>query len=238
MKSSCHRFANQICQHSLFASSNLIVFLSITHASSKSFSLLTPGLERLHGVIDRRKDAIRQMDSKIEAARKNLQAAANNPSNIVPSKENSMPDQITTRQVDIDAQTILDLSAQQVECARTIVELLNEAESEILREIRLTETDKDLIEGKKLRAAAISKEPIGGPERVINEDHICICGGGAVGDMVQCDNPSCPFEWFHNECVGLSQADRRSDLWFCPYCAAMMRQTDHVKNVPKTETVE
>lgn len=217
---------------------NLIVFHSNTHAPSKSFFLLTPGLERLQGVINHRKDAIQQMDSKIEAARKNLQAAATKPTNIVPSKEGALPDQISTRQLDIDAQTILDLSAQQVECARTIVELLNEAESEILREIRLTETDKDLIEGKKLRIAALSKEPIGGGERAVNEDHICICGGGAVGQMVQCDNPACPFEWFHNECVGMKQTDR-SDLWFCPYCAAMMRQTDRVPpSAPKLETVD
>ena len=165
------------------------------------------------------------MDSRIEEARKNLQAVANKPSMIVPQKDNTLIDQMTTHQVDLDAQTILDYGAQRVECARSLVELLNEAESEILREIKLTETALTL-ESNKLKTAAINREPPFPPQEQRNEEHFCICRGLTVGDMVSCDNPSCPFQWFHTECVGLESVPK--DSWFCPYCTALMRQTERL----------
>ncbi|KAI8954041.1 inhibitor of growth proteins N-terminal histone-binding-domain-containing protein [Xylaria longipes] len=46
----------------------------------------------------------------------------------------------------------------------------------------------------------------------------CLCQAVSYGDMVACDNPSCPFEWFHWSCVGLkSEPEGR---WYCPTCSA------------------
>lgn len=45
----------------------------------------------------------------------------------------------------------------------------------------------------------------------------CFCQHVSYGDMVACDNPSCPYEWFHWTCVGLkSEPEGR---WFCPTCS-------------------
>ncbi|RWA10484.1 hypothetical protein EKO27_g4622 [Xylaria grammica] len=45
----------------------------------------------------------------------------------------------------------------------------------------------------------------------------CLCQAVSYGDMVACDNPSCPFEWFHWSCVGLkSEPEGR---WYCPTCS-------------------
>lgn len=45
----------------------------------------------------------------------------------------------------------------------------------------------------------------------------CICQQVSFGEMIACDNADkCPYEWFHLECVGLSEAP--SDRWFCPIC--------------------
>ena len=35
--------------------------------------------------------------------------------------------------------------------------------------------------------------------------------------MVGCDNPSCPYKWFHLPCLKLT-ALSRSKKWFCPEC--------------------
>ncbi|KAH8202631.1 hypothetical protein TruAng_003232 [Truncatella angustata] len=44
----------------------------------------------------------------------------------------------------------------------------------------------------------------------------CLCQHVSYGDMVACDNPDCPYEWFHWNCVGLkSEPEGR---WFCPEC--------------------
>lgn len=45
----------------------------------------------------------------------------------------------------------------------------------------------------------------------------CLCQAVSYGDMVACDNPSCPYEWFHWSCVGLkSEPEGR---WYCPTCS-------------------
>ncbi|KAL3076248.1 hypothetical protein niasHS_013519 [Heterodera schachtii] len=44
----------------------------------------------------------------------------------------------------------------------------------------------------------------------------CICKQRSHGKMVACDNKNCPFEWFHYECVGITQEPRGE--WYCPTC--------------------
>lgn len=176
------------------------------------------------------------MDDKIQESKKLLKKAIDNPQLIVSNKGDfadikyvmqnesnvKASDLITTSQIDNLVQNIMDLSAQRVECARSLVELLENAQDEIMKEIRITEafiTESGNLDRSThpKESPFISTSPIPEEEAVI-----CICRGLSAGDMVGCDNPSCPFGWFHQRCVGLLQ---NPDTWFCPYCTAMMRQS-------------
>ncbi|CAD6192611.1 unnamed protein product [Caenorhabditis auriculariae] len=44
----------------------------------------------------------------------------------------------------------------------------------------------------------------------------CFCSEKSYGDMVACDNKSCPYQWFHYPCVGITAPPR--GRWFCPRC--------------------
>ncbi len=44
----------------------------------------------------------------------------------------------------------------------------------------------------------------------------CICQDVEYGDMIECENPNCNFNWFHFACVGLLQSPVGS--WFCDQC--------------------
>lgn len=44
----------------------------------------------------------------------------------------------------------------------------------------------------------------------------CICNSVSHGNMVACDNENCVKEWFHWECVGLTQEP--VGKWLCPEC--------------------
>lgn len=44
----------------------------------------------------------------------------------------------------------------------------------------------------------------------------CVCQSVSYGDMVACDNDSCPYEWFHWTCVGLKSEP--VGTWICPVC--------------------
>ena len=45
----------------------------------------------------------------------------------------------------------------------------------------------------------------------------CYCQEGKHGKMVGCDNPGCPYQWFHLECLRLKSLPR-SKSWYCPDC--------------------
>jgi len=49
-----------------------------------------------------------------------------------------------------------------------------------------------------------------------NEPTYCLCKRVSFGNMIGCDNAECPIEWFHFECVGLT--DPVKGKWYCPFC--------------------
>ncbi|GLV37862.1 Inhibitor of growth family member 5 [Carabus blaptoides fortunei] len=51
-----------------------------------------------------------------------------------------------------------------------------------------------------------------------NEPTYCLCHQVSYGEMIGCDNPDCPIEWFHFACVGLTTKPKGK--WYCPKCTA------------------
>ena len=50
-----------------------------------------------------------------------------------------------------------------------------------------------------------------------NEPTYCLCQQVSYGEMVGCDNYDCPIEWFHFQCVGLTEKPKGK--WYCPRCS-------------------
>merc|ERR1712002_1249234 len=46
-----------------------------------------------------------------------------------------------------------------------------------------------------------------------NEPTYCVCHQVSYGEMIGCDNPDCPIEWFHFGCLGLTAKPKGK--WFC-----------------------
>ncbi|RKP17386.1 hypothetical protein ROZALSC1DRAFT_30797, partial [Rozella allomycis CSF55] len=49
-----------------------------------------------------------------------------------------------------------------------------------------------------------------------NEPVYCYCKQVSYGEMIACDNDDCDVEWFHYDCVGLSQPPKGK--WYCKEC--------------------
>lgn len=62
------------------------------------------------------------------------------------------------------------------------------------------------------KRASLEDEPAIDP----NEPAYCYCGQVSWGEMVACDGPSCPREWFHLSCVELSAPP--DGKWYCKEC--------------------
>ncbi|KAH0282929.1 hypothetical protein M436DRAFT_41610 [Aureobasidium namibiae CBS 147.97] len=57
-----------------------------------------------------------------------------------------------------------------------------------------------------------------------DEPRYCICGDVSHGTMIACDNEACEIEWFHLECVGLTELPGRRAKWYCPVCREKLKK--------------
>lgn len=190
--------------------------------------MLLRKLDKIPQTIERRQSAIARMDNRCAQARDILSKSVENIGAIQPNAKIADEQAMTSARLEYEAQTLLDYSAQKVEAARSLVDLLDQAEQEILSEIKLMES---FLATKK----TFDQNPLADDyvEKIKNKmqytgiandgEHYCICRGLNVGQMVQCDNPKCPFEWFHVECVGIT--NKTTKTWFCPYCAQLLQNT-------------
>ncbi|KAI1790723.1 hypothetical protein LXA43DRAFT_890391 [Ganoderma leucocontextum] len=55
-----------------------------------------------------------------------------------------------------------------------------------------------------------------------NEPRYCFCNQVSYGDMIGCDNPTCPREWFHMGCIGLVRPPKGK--WYCRECAEFLKK--------------
>ncbi|KIW06412.1 uncharacterized protein PV09_02863 [Verruconis gallopava] len=69
------------------------------------------------------------------------------------------------------------------------------------------------------------KDEIENGEDIIdpNEPRYCICGDVSWGTMVACENAECEKEWFHLDCVDLSEPPSRRQMWYCPECREKLK---------------
>ncbi|RKO99756.1 hypothetical protein CXG81DRAFT_14080, partial [Caulochytrium protostelioides] len=49
-----------------------------------------------------------------------------------------------------------------------------------------------------------------------DEELYCFCRQVSYGEMIACDSETCETEWFHLECVGLTESPKGT--WYCPTC--------------------
>ncbi|KAL8907011.1 MAG: hypothetical protein Q9171_006035 [Xanthocarpia ochracea] len=57
------------------------------------------------------------------------------------------------------------------------------------------------------------------------EPRYCYCNQVSYGEMVACDMATCPREWFHLDCVGLTKAPKGNAKWFCDECKENLKKS-------------
>ena len=72
----------------------------------------------------------------------------------------------------------------------------------------------------KLRAVCVTDETM--PESISDEENVvyCYCQGPENGAIIGCDNSSCPYGWFHFECLNIT-APPQKKTWYCPDCCKL-----------------
>ncbi|XTI94209.1 hypothetical protein V2W45_1437274 [Cenococcum geophilum] len=72
------------------------------------------------------------------------------------------------------------------------------------------------------RAEEEKMEPVVEEEIDPDEPRYCICQDVSFGTMIACENEECEREWFHLECVGMTEIPARRSKWYCPDCRVLL----------------
>lgn len=51
-----------------------------------------------------------------------------------------------------------------------------------------------------------------------DQQQYCTCERPSTDHMIACDGPQCPHEWYHYDCVGLTEATIPKGKWYCSIC--------------------
>jgi len=86
------------------------------------------------------------------------------------------------------------------------------------QELIMTQPPEEIVEEPTLLETPIESTEWYDP----SEPRYCLCNQVSYGDMVACDNDTCPIEWFHYGCVGITSTPKGK--WYCPQCAASMKR--------------
>lgn len=62
-----------------------------------------------------------------------------------------------------------------------------------------------------------------------DEERYCYCQGVSYGEMVACDKPDCPRQWFHLDCIGLKSVPK-SAKWYCDECKEVLAKKGKLPN--------
>ncbi|KUJ20959.1 uncharacterized protein LY89DRAFT_715261 [Mollisia scopiformis] len=84
---------------------------------------------------------------------------------------------------------------------------------------------KEKKDGREGSAAQEAYDEIDDDGNIIDPDEprYCICNRVSFGTMIGCENSECEKEWFHLECVGLTEVPARTTKWYCPQCRVTLR---------------
>ena len=91
-------------------------------------------------------------------------------------------------------------------------------------------TQQDFSQNKKQKNKKNSRggfeeqQPIKIEEQNVdpNEPLYCICRRVYFGRMIGCENNDCKYEWFHFDCIGLTEEPDPDIPWYCKECLSLM----------------
>ncbi|KAF2455918.1 hypothetical protein BDY21DRAFT_365135 [Lineolata rhizophorae] len=78
--------------------------------------------------------------------------------------------------------------------------------------------EKEKEKAAQAQAAAQQQHEDGWEDVDPDEPRYCHCGDVSYGTMIACENEDCEKEWFHLQCVGMTEIPGRRTKWFCSDC--------------------
>lgn len=111
--------------------------------------------------------------------------------------------------LDLDCKYQRAASAAETISKETALSLNNDNGGECSQKTATSTATKKRRKGKKSKSSDTVDESD-------EEIRYCSCKQLSFGEMILCDNEQCSIQWFHFECVELTNKPR--GRWYCPAC--------------------
>lgn len=93
-----------------------------------------------------------------------------------------------------------------------------------LLEVSAIKTEAGTVHQDRAKEVLHFKKPVVAPPKVVRPTSTCVCGRDNGDDMIGCNGPNCPREWFHIGCVGLARRKvKYMSSWYCLRCNSKRR---------------
>ena len=136
------------------------------------------------------------------------------------------PQQELLEEIQLKQQRVKSLSDEKVQLAVQTYDLVDRCIRKLDADLKLFDAQLSQEEREKLHSRQLDArvQTVVQADMPVDPDEpvYCTCRRVSFGQMVQCDGPSCRYEWFHFECVGLSGSGPKGK-WYCPQCRASMK---------------
>lgn len=119
---------------------------------------------------------------------------------------------------DDEYSTTLDKNTQQLQIntSNTMTSTMNDAEFDNVlhnQSLKTLQQQSAAMYNTSLQTTQYTED--------VDQTPYCLCNQPSYGEMVGCDNDTCPIQWFHLPCVGLKKAPKGE--WICPICTGEMK---------------
>ena len=128
---------------------------------------------------------------------------------------------------DNGADNVVKESEVEKEDKKKSVTKKKEEKKEKVDEVKKEKTDEKeatkVANESKNVIANVHPEKVGAGEGEDEDTNLyCICQRMSFGEMIECDNPKCKYQWFHFECLGITSAPKGK--WYCPECRKLKKR--------------
>mmetsp|Transcript_42492 Transcript_42492/g.109253 ORF Transcript_42492/g.109253 Transcript_42492/m.109253 type:complete len:182 (-) Transcript_42492:157-702(-) len=130
-----------------------------------------------------------------------------------------------------DQQSCLEIAQEKISTAQQTYDLLDLHIRRLDQDLKKFEEERKLGKDKANKGKKQTGDKRKSTDAGLNEIDMeyddtepkyCFCNQVSFGNMVACENPDCKIEWFHFDCVGLTEQPK--GMWYCPDCRQTMKK--------------
>ena len=160
-------------------------------------------------------DPVNQEQNKIDSDKEKQTSILSPTENVTTTRTTNK-----SRRRESTAATNTNISNQKAKADNTKKNVEEKDTDVIMTDLKRKTQHQDELDQEEEQLRQIAIEPSDASSA--DKTPYCTCRRVSFGSMIGCENPKCPIEWYHFECLGLKEVPKGT--WFCPQCVTKSKR--------------